>query len=63
KRLFEKPRSTWEDYDKNLISKGGGVYSRAAKSIPISDEVREALAIDDKSLTPNELIRAMLRAP
>jgi glutamate dehydrogenase len=63
KRLFEKPRSTWEDYDKNLISKGGGVYSRAAKSVAISEEARLALGLDAKSLTPNELIRAMLRAP
>ncbi len=63
KRLFEKPRSSWEDYDKNLISKGGGVYSRAAKSVELSEEVREALGIEYKSLTPNELIRAMLKAP
>ncbi|MDH3412849.1 MAG: NAD-glutamate dehydrogenase [Gammaproteobacteria bacterium] len=63
KRLFEKLRSTWEDYDKNLISKGGGIYSRAAKSIKVSEEVREALGIEAKSLTPNELIRAMLKAP
>jgi glutamate dehydrogenase len=63
KRLFDKPRSTWEDYDKNLISKGGGVYSRAAKSVELGEEVRQALGVDAKKLTPNELIRAMLRAP
>ena len=63
KRLFELPRSSWEDYDRKLISKGGGIYSRAAKSIPLSEEVREALAISEQSLTPNELIRAMLKAP
>ena len=62
-RLFETPRSTWEDYDKKLISKGGGVFSRAAKSVTLSEEVRNALGVDAKSLTPNELIRAMLKAP
>ncbi|MDX1514429.1 MAG: NAD-glutamate dehydrogenase, partial [Gammaproteobacteria bacterium] len=63
KRLFELPRSSWEDYDKKLISKGGGIFSRAAKSIALSEEVREALGVTAESLTPNELIRAMLKAP
>ena len=62
-RLFEKPRSTWEDYDSKLISKGGGVYSRAAKSVPISAEMREVLDIQHESLTPNELINEILKAP
>ncbi|GAA2285320.1 NAD-glutamate dehydrogenase [Glycomyces scopariae] len=65
RRLFDLPRSTWADYDKSLISAGGGVYERSAKSIPVSDEVRAALGIDAdvKDLTPPELIRAILTAP
>ncbi|MFZ5847709.1 MAG: NAD-glutamate dehydrogenase [Actinomycetota bacterium] len=64
RRLFDKPRSTWQDYDTSLISEGGGVYSRAAKSIPVSKQVRRALGIDDAvtSLTPSELMRAILVA-
>ena len=46
-----------------MISEGGGVFARTAKSIPLSPEVREALGIEDESLTPNELIQAILRAP
>ncbi len=63
KRLFELPRSAWSDYDESVISAGGGVYPRTAKSIPISDEVREALSIEAEALSPVELIRAILRAP
>lgn len=63
KRLFELPRSTWEDYDKNLISKGGGVFSRAEKSITITDEMKSAFAIDADQLTPNEFIAKLLCAP
>jgi glutamate dehydrogenase len=63
RRLFDLPRSSWSDYDTSLISAGGGVYERSAKSIPISEEVREALAIDDEELTPTDLIQAILRAP
>jgi glutamate dehydrogenase len=62
-RLFECPRSSWDDYDRNRISKGGGIYSRAAKSISLSPQVRSVLAVKEKRLTPNELIRAMLAAP
>jgi glutamate dehydrogenase len=62
-RLFELPVSTWEDYDRDAISAGGGVYERTAKSIPISPEAREALGIEAESLKPNELIQALLRAP
>ena len=46
KRLFALPRSSWQDYDRDLISEGGGVYSRALKSIPLNDAVRAALGID-----------------
>ena len=62
-RLFDLPASSWEDYDREAISPGGGVYDRAAKSIQLSAEAREALEIEDESLKPNELIQALLRAP
>ncbi|MBG6223714.1 glutamate dehydrogenase [Arthrobacter sp. CAN_A2] len=65
RRLFELPRSSWEDYDTALISSGGGVYPRQAKSVPISPEVRQALGLDVgiTRLNPPELLRAILRAP
>lgn len=63
RRLFELPRSTWEDYDKDLISKGGGVYSRFAKRIPLSKQVQAMLAVDDAAMTGQELIRAILKMP
>ncbi|HYN52665.1 MAG TPA: NAD-glutamate dehydrogenase, partial [Thermoleophilaceae bacterium] len=62
-RLFGLPSSSWEDYDSELISPGGGVFSRSAKSIPLSEEARAALGIEDERLAPNELIRAILCAP
>ena len=62
-RLFALPRSSWSDYDPELISEGGGVYARSAKSIELSLQAREALGVDESSFTPNELIRAMLCAP
>ncbi|MGH3730278.1 MAG: NAD-glutamate dehydrogenase, partial [Micromonosporaceae bacterium] len=64
-RLFAMARSTWDDYDKSLISAGGGVWPRTAKSIPVSAEMRQALGIADTvtELTPPELIKAILRAP
>ena len=63
RRLFELPRSSWDDYDRSLISEGGGVWSRTAKSITISEAAQKALGIEDDRLTPSELIRALLRAP
>ncbi|WP_433344418.1 NAD-glutamate dehydrogenase [Micromonospora sp. CA-111912] len=65
KRLFDLPRSSWEDYDRSLISEGGGVYPRAAKSVPISPQVRAALGLDDdvSQLSPQELMKAILTAP
>jgi glutamate dehydrogenase len=63
KRLFELPGSTWDDYDRDAISSGGGVYERAAKSVALSPEARAALDIEDEMLKPNELIQALLRAP
>ena len=63
RRLFELPRSSWSDYDPDLISEGGGVFSRSAKSIAISPQVREALGIEAEQLSPADLIRELLRAP
>ncbi|TDC32359.1 NAD-glutamate dehydrogenase [Micromonospora sp. KC213] len=65
KRLFDLPRSSWEDYDPKLISAGGGVYPRTAKSVPISPQVRTVLGLDDDvtRLSPQELMRAILTAP
>ena len=63
RRLFELPRSSWDDYDRELISEGGGVFPRTAKSIELSPQVREALDVDAERLTPSELIQAILRAP
>ncbi len=63
-RLFQLPRSSWDDYDKSLISAGGGVYPRSAKSIKLSSEqARAALGTEAEELTPAELLRAMLLAP
>ncbi|PTL93718.1 NAD-glutamate dehydrogenase [Halomonas litopenaei] len=62
KRLFEMPRSSWEDYDSSLISEGGGVFSRAAKSIKITPQMKEVFGISEDKLPPNELIQAMLRS-
>ena len=63
RRLFALPRSTWADYDPALISAGGGVHLRSAKSIEISVEVKAALGIEADRLSPAELISQLLRAP
>ncbi|WP_435152037.1 NAD-glutamate dehydrogenase [Micromonospora aurantiaca (nom. illeg.)] len=65
KRLFDMPRSSWEDYDRELISAGGGVHSRTAKSVPISPQVRAVLGLDEDvtQLSPQELMKAILTAP
>lgn len=62
-RLFKLPASTWEDYDTNLLSKGGGIYSRALKSIKLSPEARNVLGINKEAIIPNDLMRAILKAP
>jgi glutamate dehydrogenase len=64
-RLFALPRSSWADYNLDLLSPGGGIYARTAKAIPVSSEVRAALRIEDEAatLTPNDLIRRILAAP
>ena len=65
RRLFDMPRSSWDDYDRSLISEGGGIYLRSAKTIPITPQVREALGLaeDVVKLAPAELLNAILRAP
>lgn len=64
-RMFALPRSSWADYDRSLISEGGGVYSRQQKSIPISPQVRQALGLPDgvEEMTPPALMKAVLLAP
>ncbi|UVF19917.1 NAD-glutamate dehydrogenase [Microvirga terrae] len=61
-RLFALPRSSWQDYDKSLISVGGGVFPRNAKSIPLSAEMRALLDIDKPQATPAEVMNAILKA-
>jgi glutamate dehydrogenase len=65
RRLFELPRSSWADYDTELLSPGGGVFPRAAKAIPVNAHIRAALGIEEKvtKLTPADLMKAILRAP
>lgn len=62
-RLFQLPRSSWEDYDTSLISRGGAVFSRSAKKIDLSDEACLALGIENQSMTPTQLINAILKSP
>jgi glutamate dehydrogenase len=63
KRLFELPRSSWRDYDPKLISKGGGVFSRTLKSIPLTPEIKALTGLRAATATPSELIHALLAAP
>ncbi len=62
-RLFALPRSTWQDYDKSLLSPGGRVVSRSAKSITVSPEVKAALGLERDTWSPLELLNAILKAP
>ncbi|CAN5604017.1 hypothetical protein BH10ACT2_BH10ACT2_01340 [soil metagenome] len=62
-RLFNLPRSSWADYDRTLISEGGGVYPRTLKTIELSEAARKRLDADRRSFAPNELLTAILRAP
>ncbi|MGL4729540.1 MAG: NAD-glutamate dehydrogenase domain-containing protein, partial [Bosea sp. (in: a-proteobacteria)] len=61
-RMFDLPRSSWQDYNKSLISKGGGIFPRSAKSIPLSAEIRALLDIDKPDATPQEVMTAILKA-
>jgi glutamate dehydrogenase len=62
RRLFDLPRSSWNDYDAKLLSAGGGVFDRAAKSVPISPRMKQVFGIAEDHLTPAELIRKLLTA-
>ncbi|HEU5162205.1 MAG TPA: NAD-glutamate dehydrogenase domain-containing protein, partial [Thermoanaerobaculia bacterium] len=61
-RLFTLPRSSWQDYNKELISKGGGVYSRSVKQVPLFAEARRALGLGSEPVTPTDVMRAILKA-
>ena len=63
RRLQALPRSSWQDYDRDAISPGGGVFSRSLKRVELTPEVRAALRVTAEALTPAELIRAVLGAP
>src|SRR4029079_7721743 len=64
-RLFDLPRSSWDDYDRSLISPGGGIWTRSAKSVPVSEQMVAALGLpkNTSSMTPAELMKAILVAP
>ncbi|KDE39181.1 NAD-specific glutamate dehydrogenase, large form [Nitrincola lacisaponensis] len=61
-RLFDLPRSGWNDYDKSLISKGGGIFERSAKSIRLTPEMKKWLGVSQAQMTPNDLISAILKS-
>jgi glutamate dehydrogenase len=63
KRLFGLPRSSWQDYDKTLISKGGGVFPRSSKEIALSLEAQKAIGLAKDKTTPQEVMNAILKAP
>ncbi|HJR83346.1 MAG TPA: NAD-glutamate dehydrogenase domain-containing protein, partial [Sphingomicrobium sp.] len=63
KRMFDLPRSSWDDYDRKLLSKGGGIYPRSQKSIELSAEARKALGIEAASVDPATLMNAILKSP
>ncbi|MDC9720662.1 MAG: NAD-glutamate dehydrogenase [Gammaproteobacteria bacterium] len=62
-RLFNLPRSSWSDYESKLISKGGGLFERSAKSIQLTSQMQNMLDTDVTQMTPNELIHALLKMP
>ena len=62
KRLFDTPRSSWQDYDRKLISKGGGVFSRSSKAIGVNKEIAALTGLDKSEVTPAELISALLKS-
>jgi glutamate dehydrogenase len=62
KRMFDLPRSSWADYNVSLISKGGGVFSRTAKEISLSPEMKTLIGLEETRVSPNELIRRLLKA-
>lgn len=62
-RLFKLPRSSWQDYNADLISKGGGIFKRSDKSIAISKEMKALFAIEESDLSPDDLINRLLKSP
>ncbi|MBN07709.1 MAG: NAD-glutamate dehydrogenase [Rhodospirillaceae bacterium] len=62
KRVFNLPRSTWADYRPSLISKGGGVFDRGAKTVTLSPEIKKRFGVNKTQVTPNELIQILLKA-
>ncbi|MCG7600936.1 NAD-glutamate dehydrogenase [Halomonas sp. McH1-25] len=62
KRLFDQPRSSWEEYDSSLISEGGGIFKRSAKSVAITPQMKQVFGIEADKLSPNDLINAMLKS-
>ncbi len=63
KRMFDLPRSSWADYDRKLISRGGGVFSRSLKSVPLSAEIKALLELTSDAAAPHEIMRAILKLP
>jgi glutamate dehydrogenase len=61
-RLFNLPRSAWTDYDKSILSKGGAIYERSAKSLTLSPEARQRFGFDKDKVTPTEMMRTLLKA-
>jgi glutamate dehydrogenase len=62
-RMFELPRSSWDDYDRSKLSRGGGVFPRSAKSLTLSEQARALLGVPSASATPNDVMRAILTLP
>ena len=62
-RLFDTPRSTWDDFDRGLMSEGSAIYSRASKSLTITPQIKQRFAIEQDEITPTELINAILKSP
>jgi glutamate dehydrogenase len=62
-RLFDLPRSSWDDYDRKKLSRGGGIFPRTSKSIALAPEARALLGIEAAAATPSEIIRAILKMP
>ncbi len=60
KRLFDTPRTTWDDYDRSLMSKGSGIFSRTAKSIPLTKQVRTMLGVEVEEMSADEVVTAIL---
>jgi glutamate dehydrogenase len=61
-RLFDLGRSSWQDYNPDLISKGGGIFPRSSKSITLSSEAQAVLGLEQATVTPNALMTAILKA-